>query len=185
MELTTVVVIAFGLALDAFAVSVSSGIAVRQLRIEHALRVALFFGSFQALMPLIGWLAGLSLRGFISQIDHWIAFGLLTLIGCRMICEAGKLTPKGRKTNPLNTYTLLLLAIATSTDALAVGISFAFLKVFIVTPVVVIGVVTFVLSLVGVLLGGRLGQLFAKRAEIIGGVVLIGIGVRILITHMT
>jgi putative Mn2+ efflux pump MntP len=184
VELTTVIVIAFGLAMDAFAVSVTSGIAIRRLRIEHAVRIALFFGSFQAFMPLIGWLAGLGLRGFISQIDHWIAFGLLTLIGCRMIYEAAKLDPKKRKTDPLNTYILLLLAIATSVDALAVGISFAFLKVFIVTPVVIIGIVTFVLSLLGALAGNRLGQLFAKRIEIAGGLVLIGMGVRILIAHL-
>jgi putative Mn2+ efflux pump MntP len=178
-----VVIIAVGLAMDAFAVSVTSGIAIRRLRVEHAVRIALFFGTFQAAMPVVGWLAGLGLSGYIASVDHWVAFGLLTLIGCKMLYEAFSLSPDERKSDPLSIQVLLVLSIATSIDALAVGMSFALLKVSIVTPALVIGAITFALSLLGVLLGGRLGGLFAKRAEIAGGLVLIAIGIRILIEH--
>lgn len=180
----TIVVIAVGLSMDAFAVSVTSGITIKRLKIEHAVRIALFFGAFQATMPVIGWLAGLGLSGFIANVDHWVAFGLLTIIGCKMIYEAYALSPDERKSDPLSIQVLLVLSIATSIDALAVGVSFALLDVSIITPAIAIGVITFTLSLLGVLLGGRLGQLFAKRAEIAGGLVLIAIGVRILLAHI-
>ncbi len=169
--------------MDAFAVSVTSGITIKRLKIEHAVRIALFFGAFQAVMPVIGWLAGLGLSGFVANVDHWVAFGLLTFIGCKMIYEAFALEPDERRSDPLNVQVLLVLSIATSIDALAVGVSFALLAVSIITPVLVIGAITFGLSLLGALLGGRLGGLFAKRAEIGGGLVLIAIGVRILIAH--
>lgn len=184
MDMITITFVAFGLAMDAFAVSVTSGITIRHLKIDHALRIALFFGSFQAIMPVIGWLAGLSLRDFISDIDHWIAFGLLSFIGCKMIYEAFGMEADRKEVSPLNLYVLLMLSVATSIDALAVGVSFAFLKISIATPVLVIGIVTFLLSYLGVFVGNRLGHFFEKQIEILGGLVLIGIGVKILVGHL-
>lgn len=175
---------AFGLAMDAFAVSIASGITIKHLRINNALKIALFFGSFQAAMPLIGWLVGLSLRNFISGVDHWIAFGLLSLIGCKMIYEAIKMESVEREIDPLNIYVLLILSVATSIDALVVGLSFAFLNIFIVTPLIVIGIITFLLSFLGTFIGNRLGYIVEKKIEIAGGLVLIGIGTKILIEHL-
>ncbi|MGQ9601656.1 MAG: manganese efflux pump MntP [Candidatus Bipolaricaulia bacterium] len=175
--------IALGLAMDAFAVAVTSGLALEQLRFRAALKIALFFGGFQALMPLCGWLAGLGLSKFISGFDHWVAFGLLGFIGCKMIYEALRATPR-RATDPLNLYTLLGLSIATSIDALAVGLSFALLEIPIVTPAIVIGSVTFLLAFLGVFLGHRLGRLFQRKAELLGGLILIGIGLKILLEHL-
>ena len=142
MGIVTVLLIAVGLAMDAFAVSITSGLAIRQLRIKHAIKIALYFGLFQAVMPVVGWLAGLSLRTFIENIDHWIAFGLLSFIGCKMIYESFKMkSDEDEKNDPLNIYVLLMLSIATSIDALAVGVSFAFLNTSIAAPVIIIGIV--------------------------------------------
>jgi putative Mn2+ efflux pump MntP len=135
-------------------------------------------------MPLIGWLAGLSLRDFIAGVDHWVAFGLLGLIGGKMIYGATKIGTHEKETNPLSLFVLLILSVATSIDALAVGLSFAFLKISIATPIIVIGFVTFLLSFLGVLVGNRLGHFFEKKMEIVGGLVLIGIGIKILIEHL-
>ncbi len=184
MEMITITFVAFGLAMDAFAVSITSGITIRYLKIDQALRIALFFGSFQAIMPVIGWLAGLSLRDFISDIDHWIAFGLLSFIGCKMIYEAFRMEADQKGLNPLNVYVLLMLSIATSIDALAVGVSFAFLRISIITPVLVIGIVTFLLSYLGTFIGNRLGHFFERKIQILGGFILISIGVKILIGHL-
>ena len=184
MDAITIIAIAFGLAMDAFAVSITSGITIKRLKINHALRIALFFGLFQAIMPLVGWLAGLSLRGFIAEIDHWIAFGLLSFIGCKMIYESIAVQSKEKQINPLNIYVLLMLSVATSIDALAVGVSFAFLKISIVTPVIVIGAITFILSFFGVFVGNRIGHFFENKIEIAGGLILIGIGIKILLEHL-
>ncbi len=170
--------------MDAFAVSITNGITIKYLRINNALKIAIFFGSFQAFMPLVGWLAGLSLRDFISGIDHWIAFGLLSLIGCKMIYESIKIESRGEKVDPLNVYVLLMLSLATSIDALAVGVSLAFLKISIVTPIIVIGIVTFLLSFLGVFVGNKSGHFFENKIEIIGGLILIGIGIKILVEHL-
>jgi putative Mn2+ efflux pump MntP len=132
-------------------------------------------------MPIIGWLAGLSLRDYISAIDHWIAFGLLSFIGCKMIYESITVQSSKKEINPLNVYVLLVLSVATSIDALAVGVSFAFLKVSIVTPVIIIGTVTFLLSYLGVYIGDRIGHFFENKIEIAGGILLIGIGIKILV----
>ncbi|MCK5256408.1 MAG: manganese efflux pump [Deltaproteobacteria bacterium] len=184
MDIVSIVIIAVGLAMDAFAVSITSGITIKRLHINHALKIALFFGLFQAFMPIIGWLAGLSLRDYISAIDHWIAFGLLSFIGCKMIYESITVQSNKKEINPLNVYVLLVLSVATSIDALAVGISFAFLKVSIVTPVIIIGTVTFLLSYLGVYIGDRIGHFFENKIEIAGGVLLIGIGLKILIESL-
>jgi putative Mn2+ efflux pump MntP len=185
MAPVTNVMLALGLAADAFAVSLSSGLAIRNLKINKALKIALFFGGFQALMPLIGWVAGLSLSDFISPIDHWVAFGLLSFIGARMIYESTQDEISEKKINPLDTYTLLTLSIATSMDALAVGIGFAFLKTSIFAPITAIGFITFFLSFIGVFLGHKFGNLFQNKIEIIGGLILILIGSKILIEHLT
>ena len=171
--------------MDAFAVSITSGLTIKQLRIAHAIRIGLFFGAFQAIMPLAGWLAGLSVRDFVADVDHWIAFGLLILIGGKMIYEALGMESVDRKQDPLKISVLLMLSIATSIDALAVGVTFAILNVSIILPVMVIGMVTFVMSFAGVYIGDRLGHFFEKKIEILGGLVLIGIGIKILIEHLT
>ena len=129
MDWVTVIIIAVGLAMDAFAVSIAEGVTVKKMHVRHALRIAFFFGLFQAAMPVIGWLAGLGLKGFIQGIDHWVAFGILCFIGGKMIYESRKLEEEIEKTiNPLNIYILFTLAIATSIDALAVGLTFSFLN---------------------------------------------------------
>lgn len=184
MDLFTIVLIAFGLAMDAFAVSITSGVAIKRIRVRNIFKIALFFGSFQAIMPLIGWSAGISVRHLITSLDHWIAFGLLSFIGGKMIYESIKTDSVEKEINPLNLYVLLILSVATSIDALAVGVSFAFLDISIITPIIVIGLVAFLLSCFGVLVGDRFGHIFEKKIEIAGGVILIGIGIKILIEHL-
>jgi putative Mn2+ efflux pump MntP len=183
MDISTILLIAFGLSMDAFAVSITTGIAMKSLHIKHALTVGAWFGSFQAIMPVLGWLAGIGLRSFISGIDHWIAFGLLGFVGIKMIYESFKFE-KEEKNTELKPYILFILAVATSIDALAVGLSFSFLNVAIVKPVMIIGMVTFVLSFIGVLISNKIGHFFEKKIEIIGGVILIGIGIKILLQHV-
>lgn len=184
MDLLTVTLIAVGLAMDAFAVSIANGIAMKTLRVRHALLIASFFGGFQAAMPVVGWLAGIGLKDIMSGFDHWIAFGLLSAVGIKMIYESFKIEKAEEEARNLTIYLLLILSIATSIDALAVGLSFALLDISIVTPVVVIGVVTFILSYLGVVIGNRFGHLFEGKIEAIGGVVLIGIGLKILLEHL-
>lgn len=184
MDLLTIIVIAVGLSMDAFAVSVAAGIAVKRLKVRHAVRIALFFGGFQAIMPALGWLAGRSVADFIAPWDHWVVFAVLSFIGGRMIYESFRMGPDGKSADLLSVWALFLLSVATSIDALAVGLSFAFLNVSIIMPVIVIGVVTFVLSLVGVAVGDRLGHFFERKIEAVGGLVLIAIGVKILLEHL-
>ena len=184
MDAISIICIAFGLAMDAFAVSVTSGVTIKHLRIKNALTIATCFGSFQAFMPFMGWLAGLSLRDFISGVDHWIAFGLLSAIGCKMIYESCKVESIKREINPLNFFVLLILSVATSIDALAVGISLSFLKISIAIPAIIIGIVTFLLTLLGVFIGNRFGHFFENKIEIVGGLILIGIGTKILMEHL-
>jgi putative Mn2+ efflux pump MntP len=183
MDLITIIAIAVGLSIDAFAVSITGGASIRPLHFRHALRIALAFGFFQALMPVLGWLAGVTLESYISDYDHWVAFGLLALIGGRMIHNSFT-EHKEETPDILRVAILLMLAIATSIDALAVGISFALLDVSIIKPILIIGIITFSLSLVGVYTGNRLGGFFEKRLEMAGGIILILIGLRILWEHM-
>ncbi|MBX5328923.1 MAG: manganese efflux pump MntP family protein [Candidatus Bathyarchaeota archaeon] len=186
MEIVEIIIIALGLAMDAFAVSVANGmITTKHSRNSDALKMATFFGSFQAFMPIIGWAIGLGLIDFISGFDHWVAFGLLGFIGCKMIYEAIRKVKEEKKVKTLSVHVLLILAIATSIDALAVGISFAFLKIAsIAIPAIIIGVVTFLLSFFGASTGNKLGEVFGKKIEIVGGLILIGIGLKILIEHL-
>ena len=179
--------IAIALSADAFVVSVASGIALRQPRVSDAVRIALWFGLFQAGMPLIGWFAGSSMADLISASDHWVAFGLLGLVGGNMIHRG--IRPSGEECDidvvRVHGLKLLALAIATSIDALAVGISLPFVTTSIVFPVIVIGVTTFVVSFIGVFLGDRCSRMLKEKVELAGGIILIGIGIRILVEHMT
>ncbi len=179
--------IAVSLALDAFAVAVSSGISVRGFGGRMAVKMGLYFGFFQFCMPIIGWLLGSGLSNYIVAVDHWVAFGLLGLIGGRMIWEAVHKDCSVPDSGPceLPARRLVVLAVATSIDALAVGVSMAFMDVNILASAALIGVVAFILSVVGGLLGKRLGCLFQKRAEIVGGLVLIAIGGKILFEHLS
>ena len=184
MGLIAIIIMAVGLAMDAFAVSIVSGSAYKQLKVKHALRMAVFFGGFQAFMPLIGSLAGLSVKEYIANYDHWVAFGLLSAVGGKMIYESFKIKSAGEKFNPSNIFVLLVLSVATSIDALAIGITISLLRVSIVMAVVIIGVVTFVLSYVGVFVGKKFGHFFENKIKAAGGLVLIALGAKILIEHL-
>ncbi|MCI8477092.1 MAG: manganese efflux pump [Oscillospiraceae bacterium] len=177
--------LAFSLAMDAFAVSVSSGISVPGFGRRQAVRMGAYFGLFQFIMPLLGWVLGSGISGRVQAVDHWIAFGLLAVIGGRMVWDAA--AAPCRPEQPVKLLTrrhLLALALATSMDALAVGISLAFLTADILSAALIIGAVAFLLSVLGGLAGRRLGCLFQRRAGIAGGLVLIGIGVKILVEHL-
>jgi putative Mn2+ efflux pump MntP len=184
MELITIIVIAVGLAMDAFAVSVVSGSAYKQLQIKHALRMALFFGAFQAFMPLVGALAGLTVKERIADYDHWIAFVLLSAVGAKMIYESFKIHPDRQELDPSNIFVLFFLSIATSIDALAVGVTLSLLVVGLTIAVIIIGLITFLLSYLGVFIGKKLGHFFENRIEALGGLVLITLGTKILFQHL-
>lgn len=185
MKLLTIIIIAIALAMDAFAVSVATGAAYKKPRSNHALRMAVAFGGFQAIMPIVGWLAGLTLRDYIKNYDHWIAFGLLALIGGKMIYESFKIKHAQQHSDTLSGATLLVLAIATSIDALAVGITFSFLLVgSLVIAVMIIGVITFAFSYAGFYIGKCFGHFFETGIEAFGGLILIGIGTKILLEHL-
>ena len=184
MELITIIVIAVGLAMDAFVVSIVSGSAYKQLHVKHALRMALFFGAFQAFMPLIGSLAGLSFKDYITDYDHWVAFALLAAVGGKMIYESFKIKSVEDNPDPSNIIILLVLSVATSIDALAIGITLSLIISSIALAVITIGLITFALSYAGVLIGKRYGHFFENRIEALGGLVLIGIGVKILCEHL-
>jgi putative Mn2+ efflux pump MntP len=184
MAAVTIIILAIALAADAFAVSITSGAAYKKFHIGRVLRMALFFGTFQAVMPLIGSLAGLTIRTYITHYDHWIAFGLLCGIGGKMIYESFKIKTIEQKPDPTTLSILLVLSVATSIDALAAGITLPFIKVPVAAAVIVIGLVTFVLSYIGVYIGKRIGHFFENKIELLGGVVLIGIGLKILTQHL-
>ncbi len=184
MNLLSIILISVSVGMDAFAVSISSGVTIRDFKMNHALQIGLAFGGFQALMPLIGWLAGHTLRAFISNYDHWIAFGLLAVIGSKMVYESFTIETTEKKSfDPLKFYTLLFLAIATSIDALAVGVSFAFLDINFIGPIIMMGCITFVMSFVGTYIGDTIGHLFENKIELVGGLILIGIGIKILVQN--
>lgn len=185
MPFLTLLIIAVGVSADAFAVAIAKGLHMRRITLRDAGGLAIGFGLFQALMPLAGWLLGRSFRGYITEVDHWIAFGLLVLIGAKMIREA--LTGRDDDdddSDGIGLRELLVLSVATSIDALAVGISFAFLEVAILPAVALIGILTAVVTLIGVIIGRRAGGRFGRPAEILGGVILILIGTRILFEHL-
>ncbi len=184
MEFLTITAVAIALSMDAFAVSIVTGSVYRQLRVAHALRMALSFGGFQAVMPLIGSLLGRGLQAYISGYDHWIAFGLLAFVGGKMIYESFAIESAEKNLNPAHLGVLLTLSVATSIDALAVGVTLSLLSGSIILAAAFIGLVTFCLSYAGVAIGKRFGHFFESKIEIIGGLILIGIGVKILAQHV-
>ncbi len=176
--------ISIGLAMDAFAVSIAAGLAVAPVTARHMFRLAFHFGLFQFLMPILGWLAGESLVAYIAAYDHWAAFGLLAFVGGKMLWEARSEKKAHTEADPTRGLMLVALSVATSIDALAVGLSMAFMRVSVWFPAVVIGLVAATLSAVGIGFGSRLGSRWGRRAEAVGGCVLILIGVRILAAHL-
>ncbi len=183
MGLLELFVIAVGLSMDAFAVSICKGLSVRELKPKHALTVGVYFGGFQMLMPLIGFALGVRFQSFITNIDHWIAFVLLGLIGANMIRESRE-QDEENLSDSFSFGTMLPLAVATSIDALAVGVTFAFLQVSILPAVCFIGATTFILSCIGIRIGHVFGLKYKSRAELFGGAVLILMGTKILLEHL-
>lgn len=182
MDLPSLICISIALSMDAFSVSICKGLTSRRFSLKTAISCGLWFGIFQAVMPLIGYFFGVQFEHFIKSIDHWIAFLLLLLLGANMIREAFSDDEECEKDSGMKT--MPLLAVATSIDALAVGVSFAFLSVNIWKSVLIIGITTFVFSFVGVRIGNVFGSRYSKMAEITGGVILILIGVKILLEHL-
>ncbi|MCJ7472228.1 MAG: manganese efflux pump MntP family protein [Actinobacteria bacterium] len=178
------ILISISLAMDCLAVSIASGATITKPKITSALKVGLSFGFFQAIMPLIGWVVGFSFRSLIENVDHWIAFSLLLIIGIKMLYEAFKKSPQNNKTDITRIPTLLLLSIATSIDALVLGISLSILDISIYLSILIIGLFAFTFSVSGYYLGHRIGKIIGNKVEIIGGIILIGIGIKILIEHM-
>ena len=183
MSIFELLLLAVGLSMDAFAVAVCKGLATGKVRFRHMLIPGIWFGAFQALMPLIGYFLGARFEKYIVSVDHWIAFVLLVGIGANMLREALQ-DESGEEDASLSVKVMLPLALATSIDALAVGITFAFLQVRIVPAVSFIGVVTFLLSMAGVKIGSLFGARWRKRAELAGGVILILLGIKILLEHL-
>jgi manganese efflux pump family protein len=185
MDLISLIFTGIGLAMDCFAVSLGIGAGNTARTVRPIFRLSFHFGLFQGLMTVIGWLVGSTVANLIANLDHWIALGLLGWVGTRMIIQGLKPADSDQpRTDPSRGSTLILLAVATSLDAMAVGLSMAIVKVNIWTSSLLIGVITIALSLAGLLIGNRLGIAFGKRMEIIGGLILNGIGIRILITHL-
>lgn len=183
MGIVELVVLSIGLAMDAFAVAVCKGLAMPKMNWKKAGIIGAYFGIFQALMPLVGYLLGISFQEQITNIDHWIAFILLAIIGINMIKEA--ISEDDEKRNDsIKFKDMLILAIATSIDALAIGITFAFLKVNIWLAITLIGTITFVISVSGVKIGNIFGDKYEKKAELAGGIILILLGVKILLEHL-
>jgi manganese efflux pump family protein len=184
MSFLSVLVIAMGLGMDCLSVAIGVGASSREITLGAVFRISSCFGLFQFLMPVAGWFAGVSVANFITGYGHWIAFGLLSLVGGKMIMESYYDTAKGNATDQTKGFSVIILSVATSIDALAAGFSFALLEMPVLSPSAVIGIVAFVMTVCGMLFGGKLGQIFGKRVEMFGGLLLIGIGVKILMEHM-
>ncbi len=186
MDILTIFGIALALAMDAFAVSLVVGGTLSHLTGRHIFRLSFHFGLFQALMPIIGWLSGMTIHKWIQAYDHWIAFGLLTLIGGRMIYEgACKIEEEVSSVDPTRGWSLIMLSIATSIDALAIGLTLAMINVSVWFPSLIIGLVAGILTVIGMLIGRRISSKWGERLEIVGGIVLIGIGAKILFEHLS
>ena len=183
MGVFEILFIAVGLAMDAFAVSVCKGLSMKKINWKSAGIIAAYFGIFQAGMPIIGFLLGTAFSGFVQSIDHWIAFILLSIIGGNMIKESTD-DELEKRNDKVDFKTMIILAIATSIDALAIGVTFAFFKTNMALSIFVIGIVTFVLSIIGVILGNKFGDKFQNKAELTGGIILIIIGLKILLEHL-
>lgn len=180
----TLIFIALALAMDAFAVALAAGVSLAPVSKRQLFRLGFHFGLFQGLMPIIGWLAGLSVQSMITAYDHWLAFGLLSFVGGKMIFESFHDDEEKEKTDPTRGLTMVMLSIATSIDALAVGLSLAVIGVDIWTPALVIGLTASILTVTGMLMGGKIGMIWGKRVEVMGGLLLIGIGLKILADHL-
>lgn len=183
MGILEIVVIGISLAMDAFAVSICKGLSMKKMNWKKGIIIALYFGIFQALMPVLGYLLGSSFATLVEKVDHWIAFGLLAIIGINMIKESRD-DEEEKRNDDVGFKTMVVLAIATSIDALAIGVTFTFLKVNLLIAIALIGAITFVISLLGVLIGNKFGDKLQNKAELIGGVVLIVIGLKILLEHL-
>jgi putative Mn2+ efflux pump MntP len=184
MNLLSLIGVGIGLSMDAFAVSVAEGVLIKGRRLRHGIRTAGFFAAFQAAMPLLGWLAGSEASRFVAGVGHWIAFAILVGLGVKMAWEALRLEPAERRRTVMGLPTLLVLSLATSIDALAVGGALGMLQHAIVVPIIVIGLVTFAVCLAGVYVGDRFGHLFESRIEVVAGIVLVLIGFKILLDHL-
>lgn len=184
LELISWFLLAVGLSADSFAVSVSSGLVLKKIDLFNAMKIAFSLALFQTMFTLAGWFLGSQIKEYIIEIDHWVAFILLSFIGLRMIYQSQKKSKKEKQFNPLNILVLIGLSIATSLDALIVGVSFAFINIKILIPLIMIGSVTFIASMLGILFGKKTGERFGIKIEIFGGVILIIIGVKILIEHI-
>lgn len=178
-----ILLISVGLAMDVFAVSVCKGLSMKKMNWKKAIIIGLYFGIFQASMPVLGYFLGTTFEQFITNIDHWIAFVLLSAIGGNMIKESFDQESENCNDN-VDVKTMVILAIATSIDALAVGITFACLRINIVLPVISIGIITFILSVIGVKIGNKFGDKYENKAEFIGGLILILLGIKILLEHL-
>jgi putative Mn2+ efflux pump MntP len=185
MTFFSLLAIGFALSMDAFAVSVAEGVLIQERHLRHGVRTAGFFAAFQALMPLAGWAAGTEAQRLVAGVGHWIAFGILAGLGVKMVWESLRLEPAERRRSVMGFPTLLVLSLATSIDALAVGGALGVLQHSILVPIIIIGLVTFVVCLAGVFIGDRFGHLFESRIEIVAGVVLVLIGAKILIDHLS
>lgn len=184
MEFITLLLIAISLSFDTFAVSVSTGLIINKIYFSKAVRIAIILAFFQTLMPIIGWISGNLIKDYIVQIDHWLAFSLLTLIGGKMIYESFKTDQDEKNFNPEKISVQITMALATSIDALIVGITFAFISIDIWFSVSLIGIVTFLAAMIGMLLGKNIGKKLGNKPELIGGIILIAIGLKILIEHL-
>ena len=176
--------IAIGLAMDALAVSIAAGMTIGHVTPRHVFRVAFHFGLFQFMMPIVGWWLGSAVSAYVTAFDHWLAFGLLSIIGGKMLLDSGSSTTRKTKSDPTRGWLLMALSVATSIDALAVGLSMAFLRVSILLPCIVIGLVAATFSAVGISFANRFLRRWGRAADMFGGCVLILIGVKILISHL-
>jgi len=184
MELLTIFLIAISLSFDTFAVSISSGLILRKIDFFNATKIAITLAVFQAVMPVIGWLAGSGIKNYAENIDHWIAFAILGILGGKMIYEGFRTDPEERSFNPLDIKVMIGMAIATSIDALIVGFSFALLNYKILISIGIIGAVTYVVAMLGMLFGKKIGSRMGRRMEMLGGLMLILIGIKILVEHL-
>jgi putative Mn2+ efflux pump MntP len=182
MWLITIIIIAIGLSMDALAISVISGSVYQHLQVKHALRIGAFFGGFQAFMPLVGSLAGLTMRQYIADYNHWVAFAVLAAVGGKMLYESSKIKSAKDSFDVSNVVVLLVLSIATSIDALVVGMTLPLLKVPIGASAAIIGLTTFVLCYVGVFIGKKFGHLLESKIEAVGGLILIALGIKIVLS---
>ena len=183
MGLTEIIILSIGLSMDAFAVAMCKGLSMRKMSWKKAIVIALYFGIFQAVMPLIGYGLGIKFQQSIANIDHWIAFILLTIIGINMLKEIWS-EAESESNDNIDFKSMIVLAIATSIDALAVGITFAFLNVNLILAVSLIGIITFIISVIGTKIGNRFGDKYERKAEIVGGIILIFLGIKILLEHI-